>query len=328
MAESEFNIIEHYFKRSRPQRDDVSLAIGDDAALLDVPHGKQLVVCVDTLVAGVHFPHDTPAHAIGYKAMAVNLSDIAAMGAEPAWATLALTVPDSDAHWLESFSNGLFELAERYRVALVGGDTTRGPLTITVQLHGLVEHGAALRRDGAQPGDLIYVTGTLGDAGLALRLLLDSHLPANSSGDALLARLNYPTPRIAAGRALSAVATAAIDISDGLVADLGHVLQASKVGATLRVDQIPCSGAFVEIIGKKSDNSDVERYQLALTAGDDYELCFTVPAARQHLLPPLFAALDCDCTLIGTIEARSGLRCVTADGAAVEIKQPGYNHFQ
>jgi thiamine-monophosphate kinase len=170
MAESEFDIIRHYFARHRASRDDVLAGIGDDAALLQVPPDRVLAVCMDTLVAGVHFPPNTAAAAIGHKALAVNLSDLAAMGAEPAWATLALTVPDNDAAWLAAFSDAFFALADRYAVQLVGGDTTRGPLAVTVQAHGFVMPGKALRRQGARPGERIYVTGTLGDAGLALRM--------------------------------------------------------------------------------------------------------------------------------------------------------------
>ncbi|HYQ72938.1 MAG TPA: thiamine-phosphate kinase, partial [Gammaproteobacteria bacterium] len=213
MSETEFDIIRRYFTRQTVRHEAVLTGIGDDAAVLQVPKDRELLVCIDTLVAGVHFPPDTPAAAIGHKALAVNLSDLAAMGADPAWATLALTLPEPDPVWLEAFAGGFLALAGHHGVQLIGGDTTRGPLSVTVQAHGLAPPGQALRRTGAKPGDRIYVTGTLGDAGLALRL-------PEAARTELRARLDYPEPRLEAGRRLRGLASAVIDISDGLLADL------------------------------------------------------------------------------------------------------------
>ena len=239
MALSEFDIIRYFFDRPQAAdgRSDVLLGIGDDAAVVTVPDDHDLVLCMDTLVAGVHFPEDTSPGAIGHKALAVNLSDLAAMGAEPAWFTLSVTLPHADADWLAAFAQGMFRLADHYRVQLVGGDVTRGPLSVTVQAHGLVPRGRALRRSGAAVGDRIYVTGTLGDAGLAL------HQGAEQA-PALRQRLDYPSPRVEAGLALRGLASAAIDISDGLLADLGHLLEDGRQGAMLEVDDLPRSAGF------------------------------------------------------------------------------------
>ena len=298
----------------------MALGVGDDAALLRVPPGQQLAVTVDTLVAGVHFPHETDAVSIGHKALAVNLSDLAAMGAEPAWVTLALTLPQADEDWLAGFSRGFLELAEGCGVSLVGGDTTRGPLSITVQASGFVPDGAALRRGGARPGDALCVTGALGDAGLGLAWLLGERILPAKVGQAVRARLDRPTPRVAAGLTLRGLASAAIDVSDGLVADLGHVLQASGVGATVDVDALPLS----EPVRMQSDARE-----LALGSGDDYELLFAVAPA--HLLQALerLQAQGLRCTCIGRIEVEPGLRLTDGEGRpyAADI-QRGYDHFQ
>lgn len=320
MSLSEFNLIAHYFADRGLRRDDVSLGIGDDAALLRVPDGMDLAVAIDTLVVGVHFPVETDAAAIGHKALAVNLSDLAAMGAEPAWATLALTLPDTDAQWLDDFTRGLFALAAQHRMQLVGGDTTRGPLTVTVQAHGFVPRGQALRRAGAQPGDLVFVTGTLGDAGLALLALQEEvQLPVKDK-DHVLHRLHYPAPRLAVGQALRGVASAAIDVSDGLAADLNHILTASHVGATIQVERLPLS----EVL--QTHFHHVGGWIVPLASGDDYELIITVPPARQAELEQACAAAACRCTWIGSINARPGLHCLMDDGS--EIAAPsGYQHF-
>ncbi len=270
MSESEFEIIRRYFMRQSLKRDDVLTAIGDDAAVLRVPAGQELVVCMDTLVSGVHFPCETAASAIGHKSLAVNLSDLAAMGATPAWATLSLTLPENDSTWIDEFSRAFLALADRYNVQLVGGDTTRGPLSVTVQAHGLVSQGEALMRKGAAPGDRIYVTGTLGDAGLALQL-------QESAPVSLRKKLDYPEPRIEAGQLLAGLASAAIDISDGLLADLGHLLEDADAGASLQVDSLPRSKAFISSLQKSVSQQPSRYYELPLSAGDDYELCFTVP---------------------------------------------------
>jgi thiamine-monophosphate kinase len=321
MSGDEFGIIRRYFMQQPVVRADVLTGIGDDAALLRYSPRLDLAVCMDTLVAGVHFPEDTPPAAIGHKALAVNLSDLAAMGAEPAWATLALTLPESNALWLEQFSRGFFALADRYGVQLIGGDTTHGPLSVTVQAHGLVPHGTALYRAGARPGDRVYVTGSLGDAGLALHL-------KQIAAPALRQRLDYPQPRVEAGVALHGIASAAIDISDGLVADLGHLLEADGLGARIDVDILPRSAAFLEVLDGPGLGGQTLYHELPLSAGDDYELCFTVPPARQAGLEQRLARLDCPCTAIGIIEAEPGIRCFLASGESYRPTETGYLHFR
>jgi thiamine-monophosphate kinase len=320
MAESEFDIIQHYFSGRQPGRADVVAGIGDDAALLRVAPGDELVVCMDTLVAGVHFPESTSAAAIGHKALAVNLSDLAAMGAEPAWATLSLCLPASEPDWLKAFADAFFALADRHGVQLVGGDITRGPLAVTVQAHGFVPAGEALRRRGALPGDRICVTGTLGDAGLALRegagVLTD-----------LKARLEFPSPRIECGLALRGCASAAIDISDGLLADLGHLLEHDGLGATLKVDSLPRSAEFLAGLESLGEKGEALYYELPLSAGDDYELCFTVPEARCDEVGRRLAEIDCVSTVIGIVDEAAGIRCYRVDGERYYPASSGYRHF-
>ena len=320
MSATEFEIIRRYFTRQQPQRDDVIAGIGDDAALLQVPSGSELVVCMDTLVAGVHFPESTPAAAIGHKALAVNLSDLAAMGAIPAWATLSLTLSDNDAAWLEDFSQAFSRLADRYGVQLVGGDTTRGPLSITVQAHGFVPAGRALRRQGARPGDRIYVTGTLGDAGLALQL-------GDQADPVLRQRLDYPEPRIAAGQLLREYASAAIDISDGLLADLGHLLEADDTGASIDIDALPRSAVFTVTTQQAGFTQRDLFYALPLSAGDDYELCFTVPEQSCEEMELALSSQTINCTAIGVIEQQPGIRCRRANGDMYQAAVEGYQHF-
>ncbi|MFN2349122.1 MAG: thiamine-phosphate kinase [Thioalkalivibrio sp.] len=313
---SEFDLIRKYFTRPGT-RQDVILGVGDDAALLRVPADQELVVCVDTLVSGVHFPADTPAEAIGHKALAVNLSDLAAMGATPAWATLALTLPEADESWVEAFSTGFHRLASQYALDLVGGDTTRGPLSVTVQVMGLVPRGQAMRRSGARAGEGIYVTGTLGDAALGLR-----QWAQRSQGDGhtdwLVERLTHPSPRIEAGLALRGQARCAIDLSDGLLSDLGHVLEASGVGATLHLADLPLSEAFTALGG------EAPQWSLALSGGDDYELLFTLSEGVAGLLR---TCVPTPFTRIGSIEASPGLRVLDAQGQPFTLPEPGYQHF-
>jgi thiamine-monophosphate kinase len=324
MSATEFEIIRRYFTRQQPRREDVTAGIGDDAALLQVPAGSELAVCMDTLVAGVHFPVSTSAAAIGHKVLAVNLSDLAAMGATPAWATLSLTLPENDPVWLEDFSQAFFRLADRYNVQLVGGDTTRGPLSVTVQAHGLVPRGKALRRQGAKPGDRIYITGTLGDAGLALQLGDDAH-------SALRQRLDYPEPRIAAGRLLHDFASAAIDVSDGLLADLGHLLEAGEQGtspgASINIDALPRSAVFTETLQKARAAQQPLLYELPLSAGDDYELCFTVPKPSCGVMEAALSHQSIAYTAIGAIEHEPGIRCYRANGEPYLPAATGYLHF-
>jgi thiamine-monophosphate kinase len=321
MPVNEFELIARYFAPTTVRRADVDLGIGDDGAVLSVPAGQQLVVTMDTLIAGVHFPEDTPPGDIGFKALAVNLSDLAAMGAAPAWATMALTVPNTDGAWLEGFGAGFFELATRHGVQLVGGDITRGRLSITIQAHGLVSDGTAITRRCASVGDRICVTGTLGDAALGL-LVAQGRMNA-SAADAcfLMMRLNRPTPRIECGVLLREIATAAIDISDGLAADLGHLLDARGLGATLSLASLPLSPAF------STNAPDVMRWQLALAGGDDYELCFTIPDRTFPDVAERFSRAGYRVTSIGRIESQPGLRCILPDGSEHSLRTSGFRHF-
>lgn len=323
MSSSEFDLIRRYFAVGKVSRDDVILGIGDDGAVLRVPQDKELVVSIDTLVAGVHFAHDADPASIGYKAMAVNLSDMAAMGAEPVWATLSLTLPEANHNWLKAFSRGFFELADHFNIQLVGGDTCRGPLAISVQLHGLVNANEFLRRDTAVPGDLIYVTGTLGDAGLAMSVKNGKCTVPQQDYEYLLQRLDRPWPRVKEGLSLHGLAHAAIDISDGLASDLGHILEASHVGATVYVDKIPLSPVFASC--KEKMSTDMTWIDLVLSYGDDYELCFTINSRYQGMLQE---RLNTQYTCIGSINSTSGLRCVMENDDEYMPVSPGYDHFR
>ena len=313
MPISEFDIIARYFTPASVGRDDVLVGVGDDGAVLQVPAGSALVVSTDTLVRDVHFSDDYSPEDIGYKALAVNLSDLAAMAARPAWATLALTFPRADEAWIADFARGFFDLAEAHGVALVGGDLTRGPLTITVGVYGFVPTGLSLRRSGARPGDEIFVTGTLGDAALALAGLPSPHRAY------LETRLRRPTPRVAEGLSLRALASSGIDISDGLAADLAHLLTQSGCGATVYLERLPLSPAL-----RALDDPD-RRRALALAGGDDYELCFTVPPQQRPMLESRWRGAPM--TSIGRIEASPGLRWICADGSTYHPPREGYRHF-
>ena len=315
MALSEFDIIARFFTRQGAYRDDVVLGVGDDAALLKVPRDRQLVLAVDTLVAGRHFPEDTAAFDIGWKALAVNLSDFAAMGATPAWATLSLTMPAVDKDWLQAFADGFYSLAEQYQVALVGGDTTRGPLSVSVQLQGYIEPGKVLRRDAAKPGQALFVSGTLGDAACALHQLQSGAVDAF-----VFERLNRPEPRVALGQLLGGVAAAAIDVSDGLLADLGHILEASRCGATLYPERLPASSALQNLPA-----GEVLEYQC--NGGDDYELCFSVAPERRAQLDALLQQQGLSVAEIGVIDAQPGLRCKLPDGRIITPAIHGFDHF-
>ena len=319
MALSEFALIQRYFAEATPRRADVWLGVGDDCAVLEVPAGRRLAVTVDTLVDGVHFLPDVDPCALGHKALAVNLSDLAAMGAEPAWATLALTLPRVEEAWLRGFARGFSALARRFGVQLVGGDTTRGPLSITVQAHGFLEAERALRRSGARPGDLVWVTGCVGDAGLALLAKQGLYVGADGLRE-LFGRLERPEPRIEAGLALHGLASAAIDVSDGLAADLGHLCRASGVGATVEVERLPCSGPVRTYVEETGD------WSLPLAAGDDYELCFTAPGDRQGDIEALARSLPGSLTWVGMVERQPGVRCRYPDGR-LEEAPTGYDHF-
>jgi len=298
-------------------RGDVVLGIGDDAALLQPPPGLQLVVTMDALHAGVHFPHGTAPADIGWKALAVNLSDLAAMGARPAWCTLSLSLPEGDAGLVDALLDGFLALAREHDVALVGGDTTRGPLSLCVAAHGFVEPGRALRRDGARVGDEVWVTGTPGDAAGAL-----AALQAGAAVDrALRARLDRPQPRVAAGRALSGLATACIDVSDGLLADLGHVCTASRVGAVVELEALPASPALARFRPEM-------RWPWQACGGDDYELCFTAPPEHREAIARALAGAGVPAARIGRIEDGQGVRALRPDGSAWTPAVPGYRHFQ
>jgi len=323
MSIAEFELIQRYFASASGTADDVVLGIGDDAALLQVPEGKQLVVTVDTLIEGVHFPPQTAAADIGWKALAVNLSDLAAMGAQPAWFTLALTLPVAAPDWLAAFSQGMFTLARQYGVMLVGGDTTRGPLSVTIQAMGWVEAGSALQRGGAQVEDGIYLTGTLGDAALGLAIVQGRlSLPA-ALQHALLLRLNRPEPRIAEGRLLRGMAHCAIDVSDGLLADLQHMLATAKLGARLQLDQLPLSDAARQAVA-----GDPALLKLLLCGGDDYELCCCVSPQDVDRLMQQAAADDLRFTRIGTVESETGLRCFDGNMQRLLQQEQGYQHFE
>ena len=314
MGAGEFDLIARIRARVAT-RADVVLGIGDDAALLAPPPGRQLVVTADTLNDGVHFPRGTSPADIGWKALAVNLSDLASMGAEPAWCTLSLSLPQSDPAWIEGFLDGFLDLAGQHGIALVGGDTTRGPLSIAVTAMGLVEPGRALRRDGARVGDEVWVTGTLGDAAGGLALLDREAVPA------LRARLDRPTPRVAAGRALAGIATACVAVSDGLLADLGHVCARSHVAARIDVDALPASAALREAFG------EADRIALQASGGDDYELCFTAPADAGADIDAVSAQLGLRFTRIGRIVAGEGVHPVDAKSQPWSSPRRGYDHF-
>ena len=314
MGAGEFDLIARIRARVAT-RADVVLGIGDDAALLAPPPGRQLVVTADTLNDGVHFPRGTSPADVGWKALAVNLSDLASMGAEPAWCTLSLSLPQSDPAWIEGFLDGFLDLAGQHDIALVGGDTTRGPLSIAVTAMGLVEPGRALRRDGARVGDEVWVTGTLGDAAGGLALLDREAVPA------LRARLDRPTPRVAAGRALAGIATACVDVSDGLLADLGHVCARSHVAARIDVDALPASAALREAFG------EADRIALQASGGDDYELCFTAPADAGADIGAVSAQLGLRITRIGRIVAGEGVHPVDAKSQPWSSPRRGYDHF-
>lgn len=311
----EFELIRRYAPAGK-QRVDVLLGSGDDAAVLAVPSDRQLVITVDTLVAGRHFPLETPAADVGWKSLAVNLSDLAAMGAEAAWATIALTLPanhEDPESWMAAFAEGVQCLAQAHGVAIVGGDLTAGPLSITIQAMGLVEPGRAMQRDTAIPGDVIAVTGDLGGAAGALQLLQAGvDVPA-----ALTERLNRPVPRLAQGQRLAAVAHAGIDLSDGLVADLGHILKASGVGAKVYAEALPLNETLLSVL-------PLQAQSLALGGGDDYELCVCLPP---DAVSEVQACLDSPLTVIGEIMAGSGLAVIDVDGSSLDIARPGYDHF-
>ena len=310
----EFELIERIFHRPEDRKPWVKVGIGDDGAVLEVTPGKQSVVVMDTLVSGIHFLDSQPADSVGHRVLAVNLSDIAAMGATPRWATLSLTIPELNRDWLEGFATGFFKLAHKYQVALVGGDTTAGPLAVSVTVGGEVEPGRVLRRSGARPGDLVYLSGRIGGAATALS-------SRQAYADPVLqAALLYPQPPVTLGPALGSLAHSAIDLSDGLLADLGHVLKASgNLGAVIEVDQVPLFEASVSLLEFS------RALELALGGGDDYELCFTAPADRQREIIAIGSQWGREIFCIGRVTQEGGC-CV--DGGQVNFGElsPGYQH--
>lgn len=317
MAAGEFELIARHFTRRGARREDVILGVGDDAALVATPREGALVIALDTIVEGIHFPAGFDARFVGHRALAVNLSDLAAMGADPAWALLGITLPAVDEPWLSGFSAGFDALARRYGVALVGGDTTRGPLTVSVTLAGTVPEGLALRRSGARAGDDLWVSGTPGDAAAGLAIL-EGRLPAQGRArEALLARFQLPQARVALGIALRGVATACIDVSDGLAGDLAKLCAASGTGADIESRELPLSAGLCSVATREA------RLAYALGGGDDYELLFTAPPAARARI----AALDAGVVLkrIGVVSEAPGVRI---DGAPPGREAGhGFDHF-
>jgi len=293
----------------------VKLGIGDDAAVLELPHGQQLVAATDTLNAGTHFPLDTSPYDIAYKCLAVNLSDLAAMGATPRWALLSLSLPQADPEWIRLFGEGFKSLAQKHNVTLVGGDTTSGPLSISLTALGSVDPDRHMSRSGASPGELLVVSGTVGGAAHALdmlqgeRAVVDRHL------------LDRPEPRVRLGQALAGHASACIDISDGLLADLGHVLKASGCGARIELEKLPHSPVLGEL-------EDASRWRYQLSGGDDYELLFTLPKQSEARLGELSRHLGIGLSVIGEIEKGKGVRCISKDGSEYDSERTGFEHFQ
>jgi thiamine-monophosphate kinase len=320
MGLGEFALIDRYFKKCGVQRADVRLGVGDDAALLESPADCQLVAAIDTLVAGVHFPHGSPAASIGHRALAVNLSDLAAMGARPAWALLALTLPDIDTAWLSEFAAGFSTLAYAHGVALVGGDTTSGPLCVSVQILGHVPNSEALLRSGARPGDLVFVSGTPGDAAAGLAVEQGRLPVAGDAATYLRKRFLFPSPRMALGQRLRSYASACIDVSDGLLGDVGKLAHASGYGVELSFGDLPVSEELVAAVG------DARARELALTGGDDYELCFTVNPANVGKLQQDLPAQRWGYGLIGVIREAPGA-LVMSGGNVMEFSHCGYDHF-
>lgn len=316
---SEFDLIDRFFNRPAPN---AVLGVGDDAALLAISSGMELAVSTDMLVSGQHFFPDIDPYLLGHKALAVNLSDLAAMGATPRWATLSLALPAAEADWLEVFSHGLFDVAARFEVSLVGGDTTRGPLNLNVTILGEVPAGQALRRSGARIGDDIWISGDLGGAAVGLRYLQgEVELADIGEIDACLTRLHAPEPRVALGRALLGVAHACIDVSDGLLADLGHILACSEVGAEVDFARLPAHPAVAARLPQRL------MQHCLLAGGEDYELCFTAAPERAHGVLATAASTGVQVTRIGRITGEPGLRVRAADGAVMRIQESGFDHF-
>lgn len=313
----EFELIRRFFDRGPARR--AELGVGDDCALLRAPAaGATLAVTTDMLVCGTHFLADTDPEGLGHKALAVNLSDLAAMGAQPLAFTLSLALARADERWLEAFTRGLFAIADRFDCELIGGDTTRGPLNLCVTAFGEVPAGAALRRDRAQPGDDLWVSGEVGGAALALSRLRGPSPPA--TGDPALRRLERPEPRVALGVALRGLARSAIDLSDGMLGDVGHVCERSRVGAEIDWPAVPLAPGLAQL-------AQAERVALALAGGDDYELLFTAAPAAREAIAALGRAQGLRVSRIGRIVAGTGVRVLDAGGLPIDIDARSYDHF-
>ncbi len=314
----EFDLIRRFFSRPTPH---AVLGVGDDCALLQPTMGTLLAVSTDTLVAGVHFFADADPDLLGWKSLAVNLSDLAAMGAMPRWVTLALTIPGLDEAWLAAYAEGLYRCAAQHGISLVGGDTTRGGLSITLTVIGEVPVDGALRRDQARAGDTVWVSGCLGDAAFALAAMQGEVQLDDAELETLSARLHAPMPRVALGMALRQAAHGAIDISDGMLADLGHILARSGVGAVLDYDRLPVS----DIVQRQAAHPLFDRCVLA--GGDDYELCFTAPPDAEPAIQAIGERLGLRLTAIGSIRAAAGLQLLDARGQDMPVAITGYEHF-
>ncbi len=316
----EFKLIRNYFTEQAVKRNDVVLGIGDDCAIVKPTERKNIAITTDTLVAGVHFPVNTPPKAIGHKAVAVNLSDLAAMGAEPAWLSIAITLPEIDEDWVGEFCAGVFELCEYYNVQLIGGDTTQGPLSITITAQGLIPVNKQITRSNAKAGDWLYVTGEIGDAALALKHILGEVKLPNDVFSTVKNRLDYPKPRVLAGQTLREYASSAIDLSDGLIADLTHICQSSKVGVNIVLDNLPISNELYDSLRQEA------ALALALTGGDDYELLFTVSEDKKVGMETALADAGATVTCIGQLNA-TGKITTTLNGKPTQINAKGYEHF-
>ena len=319
MALNEFELIENYFQKEFGGFG-VSLGIGDDCALLQPPPAKSIATSMDTLVGGNHFPKNADPELIAERALRVNLSDLAAMGAEPLWYTLGLTIPSADRHWLDGFSRGLYQAAHLYNCVLVGGDTTRGPLSITIQVIGAVELDSALLRSKAKPGDIIYVTGRLGDGAAAVAVIKQELQVGKAAFNYFMSRYYRPVPKLVEAQLLTNIAHAAIDISDGLLADLGHICRASGVGAKINLEDVPVSEALTKLASQE------QIVKWALSGGDDYELCFTVPPEKVAHIERLIQQNKLAATAIGEIERGSELVCLNK-GKVLSTSKNGYQHF-
>ncbi len=317
----EFQLITKYFNQQSLKHAETKLAIGDDCAVITPIANQSLAITMDTFTAGIHFPEDTRAAAIGHKALAINLSDLAAMGATPKWFTLAITLPEVNEDWLQQFCEGMFDVATKENIQLIGGDTTKSPiLSITIQAMGTLNNNQALKRSGAKPGDLVYVSNTIGDAGLALQALHNNIEIEKSDLIILQQALDKPIPRITLGQKLIGLATSCIDISDGFAQDLEHILQASNVGANIYLDKIPTSNLFNRYTNSKQKS-------LALTTGDDYELCFTVSAIHEKQLQHISKELQLNLSCIGEIIEDQTLHIFDTHHQDVSLSNKGYQHF-